>query len=308
VRASRPEVPPRRMRVRTAQRPAELLADAHACVPQHSSPLCTFHEAVALMQARRRNAINVAGEATGSVTLPQPRVHKTCRLRLDNGCGEGLPQVKRRANGRFWEISINAECVCCSARGAKRGPGDVSRSRQLARAPCVSRGRASSTALPRPESWRPCCPTGKSHADHVDRGSLRQGRLPRAPAGRQRRHEQRSGVAGGKIRQEITAVSAHNVSRCRTWPRHAAVRCGSKPLRTANADVAQLVEHFTRNEGVRGSSPRVGSGEVACKSAVLPWRFRTRLTTNVICVRRTTARPGSDPRNRGAGWGTQGGP
>ena len=27
----------------------------------------------------------------------------------------------------------------------------------------------------------------------------------------------------------------------------------------ANADVAQLVEHFTRNEGVRGSSPRVGS-------------------------------------------------
>src|SRR5436305_1723311 len=25
------------------------------------------------------------------------------------------------------------------------------------------------------------------------------------------------------------------------------------------ADVAQLVEHFTRNEGVRGSSPRVGS-------------------------------------------------
>jgi hypothetical protein len=142
VRASRPEVPPRRMRVRTAQRPAELLADAHACVPQHSSPLCTFHEAVALMQARRRNAINVAGEATGSVTLPQPRVHKTCRLRLDNGCGEGLPRVKRRANGRFWEISINAECVCCSARRAKRGPGDASRSRQLARAPCVSRGRA----------------------------------------------------------------------------------------------------------------------------------------------------------------------
>ena len=25
------------------------------------------------------------------------------------------------------------------------------------------------------------------------------------------------------------------------------------------ADVAQLVEHFTRNEGVRGSNPRVGS-------------------------------------------------
>jgi hypothetical protein len=30
----------------------------------------------------------------------------------------------------------------------------------------------------------------------------------------------------------------------------------------ANADVAQLVEHFTRNEGVPGSSPGVGSGQV----------------------------------------------
>jgi hypothetical protein len=29
-------------------------------------------------------------------------------------------------------------------------------------------------------------------------------------------------------------------------------------LSTRFADVAQLVEHFTRNEGVRGSSPRVG--------------------------------------------------
>ena len=28
----------------------------------------------------------------------------------------------------------------------------------------------------------------------------------------------------------------------------------------ANADVAQLVEHFTRNEGVPGSSPGVGLG------------------------------------------------
>ncbi len=29
----------------------------------------------------------------------------------------------------------------------------------------------------------------------------------------------------------------------------------------ANADVAQLVEHFTRNEGVPGSIPGVGSGK-----------------------------------------------
>lgn len=30
------------------------------------------------------------------------------------------------------------------------------------------------------------------------------------------------------------------------------------PYNALRADVAQLVEHFTRNEGVRGSSPRVG--------------------------------------------------
>ena len=34
----------------------------------------------------------------------------------------------------------------------------------------------------------------------------------------------------------------------------------------ANADVAQLVEHFTRNEGVPGSSPGVGSGDSASRT------------------------------------------
>ena len=34
-----------------------------------------------------------------------------------------------------------------------------------------------------------------------------------------------------------------------------------RPICSANADVAQLVEHFTRNEGVPGSSPGVGSGK-----------------------------------------------
>ena len=38
------------------------------------------------------------------------------------------------------------------------------------------------------------------------------------------------------------------------------------PTRGASADVAQLVEHFTRNEGVRGSNPRVGSG-ISARSA-----------------------------------------
>ena len=37
----------------------------------------------------------------------------------------------------------------------------------------------------------------------------------------------------------------------------------------ANADVAQLVEHFTRNEGVPGSSPGVGSKETGLWTEVV---------------------------------------
>ena len=36
----------------------------------------------------------------------------------------------------------------------------------------------------------------------------------------------------------------------------------------AQADVAQLVEHFTRNEGVRGSNPRVGSRKRVSREAL----------------------------------------
>ena len=37
-------------------------------------------------------------------------------------------------------------------------------------------------------------------------------------------------------------------------------------LAPTHADVAQLVEHFTRNEGVPGSSPGVGLGEKTGKA------------------------------------------
>jgi hypothetical protein len=45
---------------------------------------------------------------------------------------------------------------------------------------------------------------------------------------------------------------------------------GTRKIREipANADVAQLVEHFTRNEGVPGSSPGVGFGRNSCKGAL----------------------------------------
>ena len=42
---------------------------------------------------------------------------------------------------------------------------------------------------------------------------------------------------------------------------------GSRRYTRIRADVAQLVEHFTRNEGVRGSNPRVGSH--VCKESWL---------------------------------------
>ena len=41
--------------------------------------------------------------------------------------------------------------------------------------------------------------------------------------------------------------------------------CRARATVTGSADVAQLVEHFTRNEGVRGSNPRVGSSEASQK-------------------------------------------
>src|ERR1700733_15792150 len=59
---------------------------------------------------------------------------------------------------------------------------------------------------------------------------------------------------------------------------------GTRKIREipANADVAQLVEHFTRNEGVRGSSPRVGLAQY------LPAKRDVRPATSdaVFCPRR----------------------
>ena len=46
-----------------------------------------------------------------------------------------------------------------------------------------------------------------------------------------------------------------------------AQRCWTAKVETL-ADVAQLVEHFTRNEGVRGSSPRVGLSETPANAGV----------------------------------------
>jgi hypothetical protein len=51
----------------------------------------------------------------------------------------------------------------------------------------------------------------------------------------------------------------------------------------ADADVAQLVEHFTRNEGVRGSSPRVGSGTRPGNRISSGWLAGARRHVSPIC-------------------------
>ena len=67
-------------------------------------------------------------------------------------------------------------------------------------------------------------------------------------------------------------------------PRRMRNSSGHPPLSFARrADVAQLVEHFTRNEGVPGSSPGVGSSESPANAAG-------------FCVPRTAARTGICPR------------
>ena len=53
---------------------------------------------------------------------------------------------------------------------------------------------------------------------------------------------------------------AETTASCAGWRRPRRQRIGLAPALHSDglADVAQLVEHFTRNEGVRGSNPRVG--------------------------------------------------
>ncbi len=63
-------------------------------------------------------------------------------------------------------------------------------------------------------------------------------------------------------------------------------RSGGATLRHS-ADVAQLVEHFTRNEGVHGSSPRVGSSRFK--------RFGGRLVESVGATRASTTLRAAHP-------------
>ena len=58
------------------------------------------------------------------------------------------------------------------------------------------------------------------------------------------------------------------------------------------ADVAQLVEHFTRNEGVRGSNPRVGFYEAPTRfdpEGLVPLLNASAPTTSAVSARSRSA-------------------
>src|SRR5436190_20678236 len=86
----------------------------------------------------------------------------------------------------------------------------------------------------------------------------RRGRAIPSPGAARIALRSRDGVSA--TRPLIASVILTWRKRC--WGRHPpALRWPARLLR--RADVAQLVEHFTRNEGVPGSSPGVGSGFLA---------------------------------------------
>ena len=61
-------------------------------------------------------------------------------------------------------------------------------------------------------------------------------------------------------------------------PSSPALSCTSPAARTGSADVAQLAEHFTRNEGVPGSSPGVGFPTAIANTALRRCRWGVRVS------------------------------
>src|SRR4051812_10739716 len=82
-------------------------------------------------------------------------------------------------------------------------------------------------------------------------------------------------------RRRVSDSAAEVVKARAASVRHDAVAAGELDPREQRydatcADVAQLVEHFTRNEGVRGSNPRVGSKRRPAGAGLRPFGLTAR--------------------------------
>jgi hypothetical protein len=99
-----------------------------------------------------------------------------------------------------------------------------------------------------------------------------------------------SAAAAAGSRPDPAAAAIQKLMTTGTSPTPSEGGAGQQALNSrSSADVAQLVEHFTRNEGVRGSNPRVGFSIQAClRPSVRPPRYAVAApcsTSLADCVR-----------------------
>ena len=147
----------------------------------------------------------------------------------------GSRPARRTPSETMWRLRRSATC------------GAETEASGGASAPCMRSRTARtfpSTVRPFPGGSRPLSP--RERPEPVDAGSAH-------PLRRVRQRARRSPRTRGRRRR---AASARYELRRPRPPPVSAARPALHSL--GPADVAQLVEHFTRNEGVPGSSPGVG--------------------------------------------------
>jgi hypothetical protein len=164
------------------------------------------------------------------------------------------------------ERSSSATTACCRCAGPGAGrPGCLRevRGAEVGTAGSSERGRLREV---REETVR-ALPTGRAAVRAAAAPPV--GR-PRAPPRRGRRAEPRRRAR--RLVRHARARAARPVAAGRAGAPAAGARRQRTRLHFATrADVAQLVEHFTRNEGVPGSNPGVGSSRKARSGGPSSW-------------------------------------
>ena len=200
---------------------------------------------------RRRSASARRSTALG---LPEREADQRIRRAGPGSGARRAARVARRARG-----------LVPRPHGRRRGRRVGRGARRPARG-AARRRRARARRRPRPRRRRRC---GSSGAGSRSSTSTRRSRSRRSSCAFSARFSRRSRVRG-RLEDPRAALAAHTRTVSASSLRAMQTQTIGRPSRLARArllypssraDVAQLVEHFTRNEGVRGSSPRVGSLE-----------------------------------------------